>query len=124
MKAAIKTLKICLVAVLAIGLSGCTKSKTEGIISVINLSDSSPSSGATVTITVNGPNGNEGMFICNDGFTSQKVVKTSASGTTEKICFDLPAVLSISVSTTDGKSGVGTLNLIEEETTTATVKVN
>ena len=42
-----KSIKLIAFAVLAIGFSSCSKSKTEGVISVINLVDNSPVAFAT-----------------------------------------------------------------------------
>ena len=41
----------------------------------------------------------------------------------DKICFKLPVVVKVSV-TAGGKSGIGTLSVVREETTTAVVKIN
>lgn len=125
MRPVLKTLKLLVVTVLLTGLSACTKSPTEGIVSVVDLATGNTIPNATVVLTVNGSTGNEGFFECNESeLTTTKTVKTGSAGLTEKVCFKLPAVISVAVSTGDGKAGVGTLSLVEEETTTAVVKVN
>mgnify|MGYP001182776465 CR=1 FL=1 len=126
MKTILKSAKLVLFLLLAIGFSSCSKNKTEAIISVLNLSDNSPVNNATVKLFVTPPAGQsvEGFYLCNYGLVQEMTYNTSQSGSTEKICFKLPAVISISVTTPDGKTGVGTLKLEEEETETAVVKVN
>tara|TARA_B110000211_G_C14081733_1_gene554872 strand:- start:430 stop:810 length:381 start_codon:yes stop_codon:yes gene_type:complete len=126
MKTIFKSAKLVLFVLIAIGFSSCTTGKTEGIISVLNLSDSSPVPNATVKLFVTPPVGQtaEGFYLCNEGLVKEMTYTTGSSGSTERICFKLPAVISISVTTPGGKSGVGTLSLTEEESETATVKVN
>lgn len=124
MKSAFKTFNLLIFAILIATITSCTKPKTEGIISVVYLAGSSPVPNATVELTVNGSTGNEGFFLCNEGFVNSKTLTTSGSGTTEKVCFELEAVISVKVTGPNGKTGVGTLNLIKEETTTAIVKIN
>ena len=126
MKTIIKSTKLILVVLLAICFSSCSKNKTEGIVSVFNLSDNSPVNNAVVTLFITPPAEGtaEGFYLCNDGLVQEMIYNTSISGSTQKICFKLPAVVSISVITPDGKTGVGTLNLKPEETETAIVKVN
>lgn len=126
MKTIIKSTKLILVVLLAICFSSCSKNKTEGIISVFNLSDNSPVNDAVVTLFITPPAGGtaEGFYLCNDGLVQEMTYNTSISGSTQKICFKLPAVVSLMVRTPDGKTGVGTLSLKESETETAIVKVN
>ena len=126
MKTIIKSTKLILVVLLTICFSSCSKNKTEGIVSVFNLSDNSPVNNATVKLFITPPSGGsaEGFYLCNDGLVQEMTYNTSISGSTQKICFKLPAVVSISVTTPDGKTGVGTLSLKEAETETAIVKVN
>lgn len=124
MKPVFRSLKLLVATIVLSGLTACSKSPTEGIVQVIDLSGNTYPN-ATVTLTVSGTTGNEGFFECNESeLTKTKTLKTGSAGTTEKMCFKLPAVISVSVTTGDGKSGVGTLSLVEEETTTAVVKVN
>lgn len=126
MKTLIKSLKLVAFTVLAIGFSSCSKGKTEGVISVVNLADSAPVPGATVTLSITPPPGKtaDGFYLCSEGLTQTAKYTTGTSGATEKICFELPAVISISVTGPNGKTGVGTLSLVEEETETAVVKIN
>ena len=49
---------------------------------------------------------------------------TNSGGSTKRICFKLPAVLQVVVTTGDGKTGTTTLSAEEGETTTVTCKVN
>lgn len=124
MKPVFKSIKSIFAISLILGLTACSKPPTEGIVQVYDLAGNSIP-GATVVLTVNGPTGNEGFFECNeDNPTQTKTYTTGTSGATPAICFKLPAVISVAVTTGDGKSGVGTLSLTEEETETATVKVN
>ncbi len=55
--------------------------------------------------------------------TSEQIYTTSDAGVTDKICFKLPVVVKVSV-TAGGKTGIGTLSVVREETTTAVVKIN
>jgi hypothetical protein len=126
MKTTFKSAKLVLFVLIAIGFSSCTKDNTQGIVTVFNLSDNSPVPSATVKLFITPPAGQtaEGFYLCDEGLVKEKTYSTGTSGSTEKICFKLPAVISISVTTSDGKSGVGTLSLVEESTETAIVKVN
>jgi len=126
MKTIIKSIKLIAFIVLAISFSSCSKGETEGIISVVSLQDGSPISNATVTLSIKPPNGATaaGFYLCNGGLTKTKTYTTGISGSTEKICFKLPAVISIDVIDPDGRTGVGTLDLVEEETKKAIVKVH
>ena len=126
MKTIIKSTKLILVVLLTVCFSSCTKNKTEGIVSVFNLSDNSPVNNAVVKLFITPPSGGsaEGFYLCNDRLVEEMTYNTSISGSTQKICFKLPAVVSISVTTPDGKTGVGTLSLKEAETETAEEKVN
>ena len=126
MKNIFKSAKLVLFVLIAIGFSACSTGKTEGRISVLNLSDNSPVPDAVVKLFITPPVGGtaEGFYLCNEGLVTEMTYITNASGTTDKICFKLPAVISITVTTPSGKTGVGTLSLTEEESETATVKVN
>lgn len=125
MKLTMKTLKILTLALFACIFTGCKKSPTEGIIQVIKLTDSSPVANASVKIYVDNQDPNSGFFLCNSSeVTSEMIYTTSSSGVTEKICFELPAVLKVDVTANGGLTGSSTLSLVEGETTTLTVKVN
>jgi hypothetical protein len=126
MKTIFNSAKLVLFVLIAIGFSSCSKSKTQGIISVQDLVTNAPVPFASVKLFVTPPiSGDaEGFYLCSQGLVTERTYITSLSGATEKICFKLPAVISIVVTTTDGRTGVGTLSLVEEETETAIVKVN
>ena len=103
----------------------CGEKKTEGIISVIDLATSAPVKGATVKIFVESASASDaGFYLCSEeDLTSEQIYTTSDAGVTDKICFKLPVVVKVSV-TAGGKSGIGTLSVVREETTTAVVKIN
>lgn len=127
MKLTMKTLKLFAFVIITSVVYSCTKSPTEGIIQVIKLSNSAPIANATVRIYVDNPDpaANSGFFLCGSkDLIPEMVYVTSASGVTEKICFELPAVLKVEVNGPNGEFGTSTLSLEEGETTTLTVKVN
>jgi len=122
-----KFFKFFLVFVITIILTSCTDKPTYGIVRVVDLLDGSSIANATVTITVQNPDATSttGFYICNENdMITSRTYKTLSSGSTERICFKLPAVLQIDVSTGDGKSGSTTLSAEEGETTTVTCRVN
>jgi|TARA_B110000261_G_scaffold41804_1_gene49031 hypothetical protein len=110
---------------LALTSVSCGEKKTEGIISVIDLATSTPVKGATVRIFVESADVSDaGFYLCGeDDVTSEQIYTTSDAGVTDKICFKLPVVVKVSV-TAGGKTGIGTLSVVREETTTAVVKIN
>ena len=110
---------------LALTSVSCGEKKTEGIISVIDLATSTPVKGATVRIFVESADvSGAGFYLCGeDDVTSEQIYTTSDAGVTDKICFKLPVVVKVSV-TAGGKTGIGTLSVVREETTTAVVKIN
>ena len=72
-----------------------------------------PIAGATVKITV--PGNGQVFYLCsndpkNNGI-SEYTETTNAAGLTPKICFAYPAVLPIVVTTSDSRTGTGTLEL-------------
>ena len=122
-----KFFKLFLVFVITIILTSCTDKPTYGIVRVVDLLDGSSIANATVTITVQNPDATSttGFYICNENeMSTSRTYKTLSSGSTERICFKLPAVLQVDVSTGDGKSGSTTLSAEEGETTTVTCRVN
>ena len=121
-----KYLKFFLLFVVIFILASCADKPTYGVVSVVDLLDGSVVANANVTISVENPdNASAGFYICNEkDLTESKVYKTSGSGSTEKICFKLPAVLQVVVTTGDGKAGTTTLSAEEGETTTVICKVN
>tara|TARA_B100001094_G_C18142589_1_gene778750 strand:+ start:273 stop:644 length:372 start_codon:yes stop_codon:yes gene_type:complete len=122
-----KFFKLFLVFVITIILTSCTDKPTYGIVRVVDLLDGSSIANATVTISVQNPDAISptGFYICNENdMSASRSYKTLSSGSTERICFKLPAVLQVDVSTGDGKSGSTTLSAEEGETTTVTCKVN
>ena len=127
MKLTMKTLKLFAFVIITSVVYSCTKSPTEGIIQVIKLSNSAPIANAMVRLYVDNPDPTKdaGFFLCGSKelIPEMKYI-TSASGVTEKICFELPAVLKVEVVGPNGEFGTSTLSLEEGETTTLTVKVN
>jgi len=121
-----RAFKFIFTVLVAVLLSACAQPKTEGIVSVIDLSTSKPIANAVVKLYVDNPdNPSAGFYLCND--TELKTsweLTTNDGGFTEKVCFELPAVIKVDVSTGDGKTGTTTLALVEGETTTATCKVS
>jgi hypothetical protein len=123
-----KIFKVLFLGLLFVTLTSvsCGEKKTEGIISVIDLATSKPVPDAIVRIFVEPTaiEANPGFYLCGENeVTSEQIYTTSTSGVTEKICFKLPVVVKISV-TAGGKTGIGTLSVVREETTTAVVKIN
>ena len=121
-----KIFKVLLLSLLlALTSVSCGEKKTEGIISVIDLATSTPVKGATVRIFVESADVSDaGFYLCGeDDVTSEQIYTTSDAGVTDKICFKLPVVVKVSV-TAGGKTGIGTLSVVREETTTAVVKIN
>ena len=121
-----KSLKLFIFFVATIIVASCADKPTYGVVRVVDLVDGSTVANANVTISVSNPdNASAGFYICNENdMTTSKVYKTSGSGSTDRICFKLPAVLQVVVTTGDGKSGTTTLSAEEGETTTVTCKVN
>lgn len=103
----------------------CSEKKTEGIISVIDLVTNAPVKGAKVTVSVESEDvAGAGFYLCNEeNLTTQQIYTTSDAGVTDKICFKLPVVVTVTVSAGD-KTGISTLSVVREETTTAVVKIN
>ena len=93
MKTLNKSIKLIAFVVLTISFSSCSKNKTEGVISVINLVDSAPVPNAIVTISVTPPPDKtaEGFYLCGakGNLTQTENYTTGGSGSTEKICFEL-----------------------------------
>tara|TARA_B100000683_G_C12506330_1_gene559214 strand:+ start:490 stop:834 length:345 start_codon:yes stop_codon:yes gene_type:complete len=114
------------VIVVSAFFTACTQQPTYGVVRVVDLVDGSAIANATVEISVDNPdNASAGFYICNENdMSTSRTYKTSMSGSTDKICFKLPAVLQVVVTTGNGKSGSTTLALEEGETTTVTCKVN
>lgn len=125
-KVVMKSLKLFLVIVVSAFFTACTQQPTYGVVRVVDLVDGSAIANATVEISVDNPdNASAGFYICNENdMSTSRTYKTSMSGSTDKICFKLPAVLQVVVTTGNGKSGSTTLALEEGETTTVTCKVN
>ena len=89
-----KFFKLFLVFAITIILASCADKPTYGVVRVVDLLDGSSVANATVTISVQNPdNASAGFYICNENdMSTSRTYKTSISGTTDKICFKLPAV--------------------------------
>ena len=118
--------------ILLLGLSlafvQCTKDPTQGEIKVVNFTTGAAVAGATVKLTTSADTSSStGFFICNGGFVPENEYVTNGSGLVTE-CFELPALLTVTVTYTDGNgltyAGAGKLNLVEHETTSVTVKLN
>jgi hypothetical protein len=124
----------------------CEKPDTLGQISFTNLVDGKPVSGAKVTLFIDTTKSNAGFFLCNSSnkITPQKTYTTNSSGQINQ-CFDLPALVNVYAhfvvdATPDTANwdslaqitileaavieGEGKLNLIANETTSITIKMN
>lgn len=107
------------VSLLAV-LVSCTKPPTKGVITVQELATGNPVSGANVKLLMEDPS--NGFFLCNEGFTLEKVYVTNSGGKVD-ICFEHASVINVEV-THNGMSGTGKLSLQDQETSETTIKIN
>ena len=103
-------------------ISSCEKDDTKGKVKVVYFDSGPPANEAKVKFTVETDEEEAGFFLCSEGFITEKEYITNSSGMVED-CFQLPALISVTVAGPDGLTGEGKLNLIEYETTTITVKL-
>ncbi|MFT6715872.1 MAG: hypothetical protein ACJA0Q_000501 [Saprospiraceae bacterium] len=126
----------------------CTKPDTEGQITLNYLSDGKPVIGATVKLFIDTSKSDAGFFLCNSNnkITPEKTYTTNSSGVINE-CFDLPALINVYATLATGYAidttglgldsaaaaaylssgsfvGEGKLNLIANEKTSITIKMN
>ena len=121
-----KSFKLFFAVVVSVLLTACAEKPTYGVVKVVDSVSGDAIANALVTISVSNPDKPDaGFYVCNENdMITTRSYKTSISGSTEKICFKLPAVLQVVVTTGSGKSGSTTLAAEEGETTTVTCNVN
>lgn len=104
----------------------CSKPETEGLVNVVEFGTERPVADALVTLSVENTDATreQGFFVCgSNNITEFVILQTNAAGFTETVCFKLPVVVKVDVTTPGGMSGSGTLSVVQEETSRVTIKV-
>lgn len=125
-KTTMKIIKATFFALCLVFAVSCSKPETEGLVNVVEFGTERPVAGAIVTLSVENtdPTRDQGFFVCNsNNITPFIILETNPAGFTETVCFKLPVVVKVDVTTPNGMVGSGTLSVVQEETSRVTIKV-